>query len=118
MGFFRNAKQKIQEGWLREFVRELRWLWTYIRRYRGTAAVHILLGVLAIVMSLGTSVASKYLNDAVTGYRTGVIGRAAAAMAGMLLGSLAMKNVASRVDAVLNIRVQNRIQAKVCRRDH
>ena len=116
MGFFRKAKQKIQEGWLREFARELRWLWTYIRRYRGTVAVHILLGVLAIVMSLGTSVASKYLIDAVTGYRAGVIGRAAAAMAGMLLGSLAMKSVASRVGAVLNIRVQNEIQAEVYRR--
>ena len=116
MEFFRKAKQKIREGWLREFARELRWLWTYIRRYRGTVAIHILLGVLAIVMSLGTSVASKYLIDAVTGYRAGVIGRAAAAMAGMLLGSLAMKSVASRVGAVLNIRVQNEIQAEVYRR--
>ena len=116
MGFFRKAKQKIREGWLREFARELRWLRTYIRRYRGTVAVHILLGVLAIAMSLGTSVASKFLIDAVTGYRTGVIGRAAAAMAGMLLGSLAMKSVASRVGAVLNIRVQNEIQAEVYRR--
>lgn len=116
MEFFRRIKRKIEEGWLREFAREVRWLWTYIRRYRATVAIHILLGVLAIIMSLGTSVASKYLIDAVTGYKSGVIGTAAAAMLGMLLGNIVMKSVASRVGAVINIRVQNGIQAEVYER--
>ena len=116
MEYFRKVKRKIEEGWLREFAREVRWLWTYIRRYSATVAIHILLGVLAIVMSLGTSVASKYLIDAVTGYKTGVIGAAAAAMLGMLLGNIAMKSIANRVGAVVNIRVQNEIQAEVYER--
>lgn len=116
MEFFRKIKGKIKEGWLREFAREARWLWTYIRRYRAAVAIHILLGVLAILMSLGTSVASKYLIDAVTGYKTGIIGAAAAAMVGMLLGNLAMKSIAGRVGARINIRVQNGIQAEVYER--
>src|SRR5699024_6996301 len=58
-------------------------------------------------------VASKYLIDAVTGYQTGVIGFAAAGMLGMLLGNIAVKSLASRVGAVLNIRVRNEIQAEV-----
>ncbi len=113
MGAFRRVKEKIEAGWLHELAGEARWLWTYIRRYRAAVWLHILLGVLAIVMGLGTSVASKYLIDAVTGHRTGVIGAAAAAMAGMLLGNIAMKGVASRVGAVISIRVQNGIQADV-----
>lgn len=92
---------------------ELRWLWKYVCRYRYTVAIHILLGVAGILMSLGSSVASKYLVDAVTGYKTGTIGTAAIFMVGMLLGNIVMKSISSRVSAVVNVRVQNEIQAEV-----
>ena len=88
MEFFRKIKRKIEEGALQEFAEELRWLWVYVKRYRHTILIHILLGVLAIVMGLGTSVASKYLIDAVTGYKTDSILMAASAMLGMLLGNI------------------------------
>lgn len=98
---------------MEEFLHEVRWLWRYICRYRATVLIHILLGVLGILMGLGGSVASKYLIDAVTGYKTGAIGLAAALMIGMQLGNIAMKSLASRIGAVVNIRVQNEIQAEV-----
>lgn len=113
MGTFRQMQEKLRSGGLRELAAEARWLFAYIRRYRATVAAHLALDVLAILMSLGTSVASKYLIDAVTGYQTGVIGFAAAGMLGMLLGNIAVKSLASRVGAVLNIRVRNEIQAEV-----
>lgn len=91
-------------------------MWLYIHRYRKTVVIHVLLGVLAIIMGLASSVASKYLIDAVTGYKTGVIGIAAAVMAGMILGNIVMKSIASRIGAVINIRVQNEIQAEVYER--
>ena len=116
MEFFRKVRRKIKEGALREFMQEAQWLWTNILRYRGTVAIHILLSVLAIVMSLATSVASKYLIDAVTGHKTGQIGLAAAVMIGMLLGNITMKSIAGRVGAVINVRVQNEIQAEVYER--
>ncbi len=112
MTTLQKLQQKIKAGWLQEFAREAAWVGAYIRRYRAIVAVHILLGVLAIVMSLGTSVASKYLIDAVTGHKTGTIGAAAAAMAGMLLLGILLKSVTSRVGAKLNVRVQNEIQAE------
>lgn len=116
MGLFREVKQKIEDGFLEEFLKEARWLWRYIRRYRGTILIHILLGVLGILMSLGSSVASKYLIDAVTGFQTGAIGLAAALMIGMQLGNIAAKSLVSRIGAFLNIRVQNEIQAEVYNR--
>ena len=111
-----RIRQKIKEGALRELLREGRWVLGYVRRYRAVVAIHILLGVLSTAMGLGTSVASKYLIDAVTGYRSGLIGRAAAAMAGMLLLSILLRSVSSRVGARINIRVQNEIQAEVYHR--
>lgn len=112
MGLFQEIKQKI-DGGKADFLREIQWLWQYICRYRFTVLIHILLGVLGILMGLGSSVASKFLIDAVTGYKTGRIGMAAALMIGMQLGNIAMKSMASRVGAVINIRVQNEIQAEV-----
>ena len=111
-----RIRKKIKEGALRELLREGRWVLGYVRRYRAVVAIHILLGVLSTAMGLGTSVASKYLIDAVTGYRSGLIGRAAAAMAGMLLLSILLRSVSSRVGARINIRVQNEIQAEVYHR--
>ena len=95
-------------------LREGRWVLTYVRRYRAVVAIHILLGVLSTVMSLGTSVASKYLIDAVTGYKSGLIA-SAAAMAGMLLLGILLRSISARVGARINIRVQNEIQAEVYR---
>ena len=116
MGFFRKVKRKIEDGALQAFLQEVRWLWKYIFRYRGTVAIHILLGVLAIIMGLATSVASKYLIDAVVGHKAGQIGIAASIMVGMILGNIVMKSIAGRVEAVINVRVHNEIQAEVYER--
>ena len=116
MNCLQKIRRKIKEGALRELLREGRWVLGYVHRYRMVVAVHILLGVLATAMSLGTSVASKYLIDAVTSYRSALIGRAAAAMAGMLLLGIVLRSVSSRVGARINIRVHNEIQAEVYHR--
>ena len=116
MEFFRKVKQKIADGYLRELARELRWLRPYVRRYRGTVCIHILLSVTGILLGLGGSVASKLLIDAVTGFESGAIGGAAALMLGMLVGNIAMKSIAGRVGAVLNVRVNNELQAEVYRK--
>ena len=108
-----KIRQKVRDGSLREMWREAKWMFTYIRRYRAVVGIHILLGILGTALSLLSSVAMKTLIDVVTGFQTGAIFTAAAWMAGMLLGSAAMQAAASRIAAVINIRVQNGIQADV-----
>lgn len=113
MNLLQKLRKKIKEGMLEELLREARWLLCYIRRYRLTVLIHILLGVSSIVMSLCSSVASKYLIDAVTGYKSERILLAAGAMGGLLLLSIVLRCVSSRVGARINLRVQNEIQAEV-----
>ena len=113
MAVLQELRQKMNSDRLREIKEEALWVWQYIRRYRGTVAVHILLGMLGIVMSLGSSVASKFLIDAVIGYDSGMIGLAAALMVGMRLGNIAMKSIAAQVGAAISIRVQNGIQGEM-----
>lgn len=113
MEFFRKLKQKIADGWFKELAIELRWVWQYVRRYRGTIAIHILLGIFSILLGLASSIATKILIDAVTGFKSGDIAFAATFMVGMLIGNIAMKAIAGRIGAVLNVRVQNEIQVEV-----
>ncbi len=113
MEFSRKIKEKIEDGTFREMWRETKWMSKYIRTYRAAVLIHILLGVLGTAMSLVSSLAMSKLIDVVTGYRTGEIWSAAAFMAGMLIGSVTMQAAASRIAAIINIRVQNGIQAEM-----
>ena len=113
MKFSKKLKKKIEDGSFREMWREARWMFVYIRRYRLIVLIHILLGVLGTAMSLLSSLAMRQLIDVVTGFQTGGIWTAAAYMGGMLLGSAVMQSAASRIAAIINIRVQNGIQAEM-----
>lgn len=113
MGIRSKIKSKIKEGAFSEMLSEARWMYTYVRRFRMIILIHILLGVAGTAMGLLSSLAMRRLIDVVTGYQTGAVWSAAAYMAGMMLGSLFMQAIASRIAAVINIRVQNDIQAEV-----
>lgn len=57
--------QRIKEGRLKELTAELLWMYAYVRRYWLLIGCYILLGASGSVLSLGTSVVSKDLVDAV-----------------------------------------------------
>ncbi|MBQ7801727.1 MAG: ABC transporter ATP-binding protein [Oscillospiraceae bacterium] len=110
MAFFRSAKRQFDKESPEQMKRELGWLWGRMLEYRRMILLVGILGLCGTVMSLVSSVASKYLIDAVTGYSTGTIGRAAAMMVTMMVGSLILQAVSSRVSASVHIRVRNRMQ--------
>ncbi|MCF0137023.1 MAG: ABC transporter ATP-binding protein [Oscillospiraceae bacterium] len=113
MSLWEKLKNRIKDGFFREMWRETKWMFRYIRRYRLAVFIHILLGMLATVMTLLSSVAMKMLIDVVTGFEMGGIWSAAGFMAGMMIGSILMQALSSRVAAIINVRVQNGIQAEV-----
>ena len=108
-----KLKQKIGDGGLREMWDETKWMLTYIRRYRFVIMIHILLGIVGTCMSLLSSIGMKRLIDAVTGFRYSNIWGDALYMAGMLVGSAVLSAIAGRIAAIINIRVQNGIQAEI-----
>lgn len=110
MGVFHSVKKQFYKENPAQMKRELAWLWGRVKAYRGKIAVIGLLGLCGTVMSLVSSVASKYLIDAVTGFGTDVIGRAAAMMVAMMVGSLALQAVSSRASASIHVRVRNQMQ--------
>lgn len=97
MAFFRRVKKRLQGDDPQQLKRELQWLQTQVGRYKGKILAVGLLSLTGTVMGLISSVASKYLIDAVTGYGADMLWRAVAIMAVMLLGSLVLQGVSSRV---------------------
>ena len=108
-----KIKQKIADGSFREMWSETKWMLTYISRYRFVIMIHILLGIVGTCMSLLSSIGMKRLIDSVTGFRYSNIWGDALYMAGMLVGSAILSAVAGRIAAIINIRVQNGIQAEI-----
>ena len=97
MAFFRRVKKRLQGDDPQQLKRELQWLPTQVGRYKGKILAVGLLSLTGTIMGLISSVASKYLIDAVTGYGADMLWRAVAVMAVMLLGSLVLQGVSSRV---------------------
>ena len=108
-----KLKQKIGDGTFREMWQEAKWMFQYIRRYRFVVLIHIALGIISTVMGLLSSIGMKRMIDVVTGFYVGGITGAAVYMVGMMIGSIVIGAFASRIAAVINIKVQNGIQAEV-----
>ena len=110
MAVFQRIRKQLHREDPQQLKRELLWLWARVKQYRGKILVIGLLGLIGTVMSLTSSVASKYLIDAVTGSGTALLGRSAALMAIMMLGSLLFQGISSRIGAKIQIRVKNEMQ--------
>jgi len=110
MAVFQKIKKQLHRDDPQQLKREVLWLMERVKRYRGRILVIGLLGLIGTVMSLASSVASKYLIDAVTGFGTDLLGRSAWIMVGMLLGSLVFQGVSSRISATIHVRAKNEMQ--------
>ena len=99
-----------------QIKREAKWLWTRICRHRGQIAAVAALSLVGTVMGLGSSVASKYLIDAVTGHKTQALWGAVTAMALLMVGSIALRGVSSWIGASVHMKIYTHNQRKVYKR--
>ena len=110
MAFFQRWKKQFHNADPRQLKRELRWLLARVGQYKGRIAVIGLLGLIGTVMGLTSSVASKYLIDAVTGFGSDLLVRSAVIMGVMMLGGLVFQGISSRVSASIHAKVRNQMQ--------
>lgn len=113
MNFIKKVVKKIQEGMLQEMWEETKWMYQYAKRYKIAILFYILLGVVGTGMSLGGSVASKYLIDAVTGVDKRNIGYIVFLIIAMAILGVIIKAVSSRITAKISVKVNNEIQREV-----
>ena len=112
MNIFSKLKNKLyKDEDPQQVKKEIFWLLNKIGQYKKMILIVGILGMIATVMSLISSVATKFLIDAITGFGS-EIGLAAVIMVSMMLGGLLLQAVSSRVGASVNIKVRNEIQHK------
>ena len=86
--------------------KEIRWLFQRGLRYRYMVTLVCVIGLVSTLMGLGSSVATKYMVDAVTGQTSDLL-LASVLMVIMTLGGFALQALASRISANVHVRVRN-----------
>lgn len=111
--YLKKLIERIKSGMLQEMYTEAKWMYKYVDKYKWGVVFYIFLGILGTVMSLASSVASKNLIDAVTGYDSSNIGMAVAVIIGMSLGNILVSAITSRISTKINVKVGNEIRADI-----
>lgn len=106
-------KNKEFRSLLRSVGREWKWLSGYLLRYKLAIFLYAFIGIGATVMGLGSSVATKYLIDAVTNRDSGALGTSAALVIGLALGQVLINAGTSRMVTVISTRVKNEIRSSI-----
>ena len=105
--------RKMKEGGLKEVLQELLWIYQYGLRYKGSIFFYILLGCLGIVTGLTSSVISKYIIDAVTGYNSQILLSAATAYVILQLFTIGFRAWSSILSEKIALKVDQEIRADV-----
>ena len=113
MNFIRNAAERVQRGDLTEIYEEIRWMYQYIKKYRLWIFFYVAVGSLGVVMSLGSSVVSKYLIDVVMARRISELAGQAALMTAIVAGNIAISAAVSRLSAKITVSVQNEMRGEL-----
>lgn len=113
MNMINKIVQKIREGYLKEMYNELKWMYQYAKKYWTSICFYIVAGVFGIVMSLGSSIMTQKVIDAITGKDTGRIGVLAGLMIGLAVGNIIANACISRISARISVVIQNELQADI-----
>ena len=103
-------RSRVDKNLLSAMLREWEWIFSYIKRYKGTIVLYILFGMISAVMSVGSTVASKFLIDAVISKDRTVLMRSAAVAVALLILQVLFQAVTSRITSVLSTRVDNELR--------
>lgn len=105
--------EKIRNGYLKEMWMEWKWVAGHFRGHWKSISFFLMSGILSILLSLGSSVAGKYLIDAVTGYHSESIVGCTVLTVGLALASVLITNGISLIKVRIRTSVENEIQEKI-----
>lgn len=98
---------------LKNMLVEWKWLFKIIVRYKFTLFLYILLGIVATVMSLGISVSTKYLIDAVISHNTDTLVESVVFVIGFAVFQILFQALSSWVTSVVSSKCHNEIREDI-----
>ena len=102
-----------REGTFSEIIDDWRWIFGYSARYKGAIFFYIILGLVSTSLGLVSSIATKYLIDIITGYKTDRLSQLIIIMVGSGIFSLLFDNIVNRISTRLSVDINNDIQADI-----
>ena len=97
----------------RSLGREWKWLLRYVSKYRLQIALYVVIGLISTAMGLGSSVASKYLIDAVVSHSNDTIFKSAAFAVGLGVTQFLVGSVVSRIAGIVGTKISMEIRSGV-----
>lgn len=113
MNNWKRLKEKLRDGSAEEIKSEAAWILRYMLRYRKHICGYMVLGIAGTLTELASGVTSKYLIDAVTGYRKELLIRMMALMAFTGIGRILLNGVTSRVLTKISLKVNREMLCEV-----
>ncbi len=119
MKLLRKLKQHMHDGTLREIWQETRWIWHHTRAYHRAVVLYLLLGLLAMALSVLASLGSRELINSIvylhqradyTGMRVAYVGVPVVLLA---VFHILLSAVIQRFSAKINVKVTNELRAEV-----
>ena len=98
---------------LHSLGKEWKWLLSYASKYRLQVVLYIVMGLISTGMGLGSSVASKYLIDAVVSHNNDTIFKSAAIAVGLGVTQFFVGAVVSRIAGVVGTKISMEIRSGV-----
>ena len=109
----KKTVEKLKSMSARELKDELKWIWRYVKAYKGYLFLYLVLGFAATAFGLGGSVLSKKLINAVTGVDKSSLLTLGCLYVGFGISSVILNAVLSRISAVSSTNVTQNIRHDV-----
>lgn len=105
--------KRIQEGRLKELLDQLAWMGIYVRKYWILIGIYTFLMTSGSLLSLGSTVVSRDLVDAVTGQNALNIAYVLALYIGTGVGQIFINVIRSRISLKISLKIQTEIREDV-----
>lgn len=113
IAYYRKIKQRLGSGQLHDLYKEASWIYKNSIKYKNYIIFFIITGLIGACTGLAGSVISKYLIDAVTGFRTRTVGVYITSIVLIACGNIIIKAATTRYSAKISIKVHNEMQASL-----
>lgn len=110
---FQILMLKIKEGTFFEIIEDWKWIISYSKKYKRAIVYYIVVGIASTLSGIVSAIASKYLIDIITGYRTDQFRFLLMIMITSSLLTLVLSSLVTRISTKISLKIYHDIQLDI-----
>lgn len=111
--YFGKIKNAVETGMLKDMMHEIRWIYSYVRRFWKSIVIYTAIGMGNTVVSLLATFVSRDLVDIITGHKTGEVIKYFIMMIAYSLISMVVGQIISFLTSWISMRVDQQIRSEI-----